>query len=140
MQIDNAHAGHVHAIPATYSIAASAFTYTSPTNWPPSAARFWYLSGYYRRYNSWVEADWMAHDIAKAITLLSLNFLPSPVCGCKQTISRYEWATSPDPLRNPMNNIDAALCASAFGVCTRGALWAWDTIKRIDPLLGGGNL
>lgn len=138
IQVENDLAGHVLAYPATYS--GGSFTSASPTSWPPSAVRYWYLSGYHRRFDSWIEADWMSQDIAKAITMLSLNFLSSPLCGCKQTISRYEWAVSPDPFRTPLTNADAALCASAFGVCTRGALLAYDTFKRLGPLFGAGNL
>ena len=135
LQILDERPSTVHAIAGTYS--AGAWTGAS-FQYPvlPNAARLWYLAGYHEHFSTWIEADWMVEDLAEAITRLANVYLPEAACGCAQT--RLRWQR--DREEQKIDNVDAALCMSAFGTTARGALFAWSVIKRLGPMAGPGVL
>lgn len=133
VQITHERTGEVRVIPATYS--GGAYSLANFTTYP-SAVRVWYLAGYYRRFNSFIEGDWMEARVARAITLLSLAYLPDAVCGCSQTRTLYERYRE----EQDINSLDAAMAQQYFGVVTKGSVFAASTVRLMNPLYGGGNM
>lgn len=133
VQITDERIGEVKVIPATYS--GGTYTLANFTTYP-AAVRVWYLSGYYKRFNSFIEADWMEARLARAITLLSLAYLPDAVCGCSQTRALYQRYRE----EQDINSLDAAMAQQYFGVVTKGSVFAASIVRLMDPLYGGGNV
>lgn len=132
-QVTNPRIGEVKVIPASYS--GGAYSLSNFTTYP-SAVRVWYLAGYYKRFDSFIEGDWMEARLARAITLLSLAYLPDAVCGCSQTRNLYQRYRE----EQDINSLDAAMAQQYFGVVTKGSVFAASTVRLMSPLYGGGNM
>lgn len=125
--------GEIKVLPSTYS----AGTYTLANFLGlPSTVRAWCLAGYYKRFNSFIEGDWMEARLARAITFLSLAYLPDAVCGCSQTRNLYQRYRE----EQDIDSLDAAMAQQYFGVVTKGSVFAASTVRLMNPLYGGGNV
>lgn len=123
--VDDSRVGIVRT-PLT-SYAAGVWTYTTSTNSGyPAKVRLWYKSGLYA----------LSNAMQEAIVRLANVFLPEAPCGCGLTRQRWDR----DREEQDINTIDAALAFSAFGTAARGAVFAWTTVKRLNPLGGGSSL
>lgn len=130
LSVDDKRLSIVRVIPGSY--AAGAWTLASfSESRLPDKARLWYQHGKALTSDLRIEAS-----LAEAIVRLANTLLIEEPCDCAQT--KYRWQR--DRKEMDINTYDAALAMSAFGSTMLGALFAWNVVKRLDPIAGGSAL